>query len=136
MFLRARARVRRRLQIFFIVFIHVPVAISNVQINSSSQRCRVPECEELLRHLLVLNPERRYGFREIVSHKWMTNGADDVEFIRLMDESQDVARDIIDRPLDVGVLQHMKRLGMDISQVTSVSTHDWRFISKRRPRGD
>jgi hypothetical protein len=81
-----------------------------------------PECEHLIRHLLVVNPARRYGFREIVSHKWLAAaGADDAEFIRLMDESQDVARDVIDRPLEVGVLQHMKHLGMDVDQVTCVS---------------
>jgi serine/threonine-protein kinase SIK3 len=41
-----------------------------------SGKFRIPffmsqECEHLIRHMLVVEPERRYGLRQIVNHKWI-----------------------------------------------------------------
>ena len=70
----------------------------------------------------MLDPTRRYDFDKIVSHRWMTDGSSDFEFKRLMEDSQEIAHDFIERPLDGDVLARMKCMGMDPDQVKQVSS--------------
>ncbi|KAK3913599.1 Serine/threonine-protein kinase SIK3 [Frankliniella fusca] len=47
--------------------------------NVISGRFRIPffmsmDCENLIKHMLVLEPEKRYSIKQIFRHKWMTEG--------------------------------------------------------------
>lgn len=42
--------------------------------------CLLSECETLIRHMLVIDPVRRAGMREIITHKWMKMDGPDEEF--------------------------------------------------------
>ena len=43
----------------------------------------VPDCEYLIRHMLVLEPSRRLSMEQINKNKWMRQGDPDPEFDRV-----------------------------------------------------
>ncbi len=47
----------------------------------------VAECETLIRHMLVIDPAKRLGMRDIITHKWMKMDGEDEEFNKLIQVS-------------------------------------------------
>ena len=44
----------------------------NGEHRAASRWCRnVTDCEQLIRHMLVVDPERRLSIKQILHHRWM-----------------------------------------------------------------
>ena len=78
----------------------------------------VSECEDLIRHMLLIDPERRLAMRDVINHKWMRMRGEDVEFERLIATSLDAVD--YDEVLNELVLQHMETLGIERQQTVEV----------------
>lgn len=46
----------------------------------------VSECEQLVRKMLLVNPEKRYTMHQVCKHKWMTMSGTDEVFESLVEE--------------------------------------------------
>lgn len=77
------------------------------------------ECETLIRHMLLIDPERRLSMREIIAHKWMRLGGDEEEFERLIENSLS-NRDNENQVLNEMVVQHMESLNFERDQTIEV----------------
>ena len=84
--------------------------------------CVNPECEDLIRRLLCIDPAKRITIPEIVSHRWMKVGGDDPEFNKLIAESM-LPSDMEDSNLNQLILDHMTSLGLDRNKIIAVCVH-------------
>ncbi|XP_034233875.1 serine/threonine-protein kinase SIK3-like isoform X2 [Thrips palmi] len=81
------------------------------------------DCENLIRNMLVLEPERRYSIRQILRHKWMTEGHP---------PSVPPCEPIVDldpepEPLNKLVMEHMLQLPGLTSEMILQSIQERRF---------
>uniref|UniRef100_H3B4Y8 non-specific serine/threonine protein kinase n=1 Tax=Latimeria chalumnae TaxID=7897 RepID=H3B4Y8_LATCH len=92
--------------------------LQNLRARVLSGKFRIPffmstECEQLIRHMLVLDPSRRLSMEQICKHKWMKLGDPDPEFDRLIVECQHVKVERQVEPLNEKVLMAMVEMGLD-----------------------
>ena len=80
----------------------------------------IAECLDLLRHILVIDPKRRYTIPDIVAHKWVKADDDDPDFSRLIRDSLNACDVNNDRELNDTVLHHMGVLGCDQDETIKV----------------
>ncbi|KAF5921198.1 hypothetical protein HPG69_018598 [Diceros bicornis minor] len=73
----------------------------------------VAECEHLIRHMLVLDPNKRLSMEQICKHKWMKLGDTDPNFDRLIAECQQLKEERQMDPLNEDVLLAMEDMGLD-----------------------
>ncbi|KAB0406189.1 hypothetical protein E2I00_011407 [Balaenoptera physalus] len=73
----------------------------------------VAECEHLIRHMLVLDPNKRLSMEQICKHKWMKLGDADPSFDRLIAECQQLKEERQMDPLNEDVLLAMEDMGLD-----------------------
>ncbi|KAF3823610.1 hypothetical protein GH733_007078 [Mirounga leonina] len=73
----------------------------------------VAECEHLIRHMLVLDPNKRLSMEQICKHKWMKLGDADPNFDRLIAECQQLKEERQIDPLNEDVLLAMEDMGLD-----------------------
>ncbi|KAK2497800.1 hypothetical protein MC885_000452 [Smutsia gigantea] len=83
-----------------------------------SGKFRIPffmstECEHLIRHMLVLDPNKRLSMEQICKHKWMKLGDTDPSFDRLIAECQQLKEERQMDPLNEEVLLAMEDMGLD-----------------------
>ncbi|KAI5282584.1 serine/threonine-protein kinase SIK3 isoform X1 [Manis pentadactyla] len=83
-----------------------------------SGKFRIPffmstECEHLIRHMLVLDPNKRLSMEQICKHKWMKLGDTDPTFDRLIAECQQLKEERQMDPLNEEVLLAMEDMGLD-----------------------
>ncbi|XP_030773277.1 LOW QUALITY PROTEIN: serine/threonine-protein kinase SIK3 [Rhinopithecus roxellana] len=74
------------------------------------------ECEHLIRHMLVLDPNKRLSMEQICKHKWMKLGDADPNFDRLIAECQQLKEERQVDPLNEDVLLAMEDMGLDKEQ--------------------
>ena len=79
----------------------------------------IAECEDLLRHMLIINPNKRISIQEIINHRWLREGEPDDEFNELVGESLNATANDAEVFNDT-VLCHMNSLGLDIEEVKEV----------------
>lgn len=92
--------------------------LQSLRTSVLSGKFRVPyfmttECEQLIRQMLVVDPEKRWSIRQVVQHRWMRMGTPYPEFERLMEASQPGGPPPVPSPhdsLDPVVVQHMLQL--------------------------
>ena len=82
------------------------------------------ECEDLIRHMLVVEPSRRLSMRDIVCHRWMALAGEDQQFDCLVQQSLDTLDNDNDNCLNELVLHHMKQLGIDREKTVEVMKDD------------
>ncbi|KAK7800286.1 hypothetical protein U0070_017432 [Myodes glareolus] len=73
----------------------------------------VAECEHLIRHMLVLDPNKRLSMEQICRHKWMKLGDADPNFERLIAECQQLKEERQTDALNDDVLMAMEDMGLD-----------------------
>uniref|UniRef100_A0A2I3SAF3 non-specific serine/threonine protein kinase n=1 Tax=Pan troglodytes TaxID=9598 RepID=A0A2I3SAF3_PANTR len=76
----------------------------------------IAECEHLIRHMLVLDPNKRLSMEQICKHKWMKLGDADPNFDRLIAECQQLKEERQVDPLNEDVLLAMEDMGLDKEQ--------------------
>uniref|UniRef100_A0A8C9HJ84 non-specific serine/threonine protein kinase n=1 Tax=Piliocolobus tephrosceles TaxID=591936 RepID=A0A8C9HJ84_9PRIM len=77
---------------------------------------KIAECEHLIRHMLVLDPNKRLSMEQICKHKWMKLGDADPNFDRLIAECQQLKEERQVDPLNEDVLLAMEDMGLDKEQ--------------------
>ncbi|EDL25676.1 cDNA sequence BC033915, isoform CRA_b, partial [Mus musculus] len=92
--------------------------LQNLRARVLSGKFRIPffmstECEHLIRHMLVLDPNKRLSMEQICRHKWMKLGDADPNFDRLIAECQQLKEERQSDPLNDDVLLAMEDMGLD-----------------------
>ncbi|KAM9768012.1 serine/threonine-protein kinase SIK3 isoform 4-T4 [Dama dama] len=92
--------------------------LQNLRARVLSGKFRIPffmstECEHLIRHMLVLDPNKRLSMEQICKHKWMKLGDADPNFDRLIAECQQLKEERQMDPLNEDVLLAMEDMGLD-----------------------
>uniref|UniRef100_H0XJS9 Serine/threonine-protein kinase SIK3 n=1 Tax=Otolemur garnettii TaxID=30611 RepID=H0XJS9_OTOGA len=92
--------------------------LQNLRARVLSGKFRIPffmstECEHLIRHMLVLDPNKRLSMEQICRHKWMKLGDADPNFDRLIAECQQLKEDRETDSLNEDVLLAMEDMGLD-----------------------
>ncbi|XP_060035984.1 serine/threonine-protein kinase SIK3 isoform X3 [Erinaceus europaeus] len=92
--------------------------LQNLRARVLSGKFRIPffmstECEHLIRHMLVLDPNKRLSMEQICKHKWMKLGDTDPNFDRLIAECQQLKKERQLEPLNEDVLLAMEDMGLD-----------------------
>uniref|UniRef100_A0A8C2VWY1 non-specific serine/threonine protein kinase n=2 Tax=Chinchilla lanigera TaxID=34839 RepID=A0A8C2VWY1_CHILA len=92
--------------------------LQNLRARVLSGKFRIPffmstECEHLIRHMLVLDPNKRLSMEQICRHKWMKLGDADPNFDRLIAECQQLKEERQTDPLNEDVLLAMEDMGLD-----------------------
>ncbi|KAM5246740.1 serine/threonine-protein kinase SIK3 isoform 4-T4 [Ctenodactylus gundi] len=92
--------------------------LQNLRARVLSGKFRIPffmstECEHLIRHMLVLDPNKRLSMEQICRHKWMKLGDADPNFDRLIAECQQLKEDRHIDTLNEDVLLAMEDMGLD-----------------------
>ncbi|XP_038365413.1 serine/threonine-protein kinase SIK3 isoform X4 [Canis lupus familiaris] len=92
--------------------------LQNLRARVLSGKFRIPffmstECEHLIRHMLVLDPNKRLSMEQICKHKWMKLGDTDPNFDRLITECQQLKEERQIDPLNEDVLLAMEDMGLD-----------------------
>ncbi|XP_023576851.1 serine/threonine-protein kinase SIK3 isoform X3 [Octodon degus] len=92
--------------------------LQNLRARVLSGKFRIPffmstECEHLIRHMLVLDPNKRLSMEQICRHKWMKLGDADPNFDRLIAECQQLKEERQTEPLNEDVLLAMEDMGLD-----------------------
>ncbi|XP_021526836.2 serine/threonine-protein kinase SIK3 isoform X4 [Aotus nancymaae] len=92
--------------------------LQNLRARVLSGKFRIPffmstECEHLIRHMLVLDPNKRLSMEQICKHKWMKLGDADPNFDRLIAECQQLKEERQVDPLNEDVLLAMEDMGLD-----------------------
>ncbi|KAL3221680.1 hypothetical protein MRX96_029301 [Rhipicephalus microplus] len=87
--------------------------LQSLRTSVLSGKFRVPyfmttECEQLIRQMLVVDPDKRWSIRQVVHHRWMRMGTPYPEFDRLMEIP--AATPTTHEKLDPVVVQHMLQL--------------------------
>ncbi|XP_033061387.1 serine/threonine-protein kinase SIK3 isoform X2 [Trachypithecus francoisi] len=95
--------------------------LQNLRARVLSGKFRIPffmstECEHLIRHMLVLDPNKRLSMEQICKHKWMKLGDADPNFDRLIAECQQLKEERQVDPLNEDVLLAMEDMGLDKEQ--------------------
>lgn len=92
-----------------------------------SGKFRIPffmsqECEHLIRHMLVVEPERRYSLKHIAKHKWLMR----YSLINLT-ELNDTLTLVDNKNLDPLVINHMLQIPGLTADLVAQSVHESRF---------
>ncbi|XP_071957572.1 serine/threonine-protein kinase SIK3-like isoform X2 [Antedon mediterranea] len=66
-----------------------------------------PDCENLIRHMLVLDPQKRYTTSQILQHRWIRSGDPDPAFDQMIAEYSKDQIDEVKEELNEKVLHHM-----------------------------
>lgn len=98
-----------------------------------SGKFRIPffmsqECEHLIRHMLVTEPERRYTLKQIAKHRWLTR-------YNLVDSTEQndtlISKQFKDtKNLDTVVVNHMLQIGAETdltADTIAESVHEKRY---------
>ncbi|KAM7315336.1 serine/threonine-protein kinase SIK3 [Ixodes scapularis] len=107
--------------------------LQSLRTSVLSGKFRVPyfmttECEQLIRQMLVVDPEKRWTVRQVVQHKWMRQGAPYPEFERLMERCGKAPSASEDGEMvDAIVLQHMLQLPHITREQIEQSVQEKRF---------
>ncbi|XP_064470778.1 serine/threonine-protein kinase SIK3-like isoform X2 [Ornithodoros turicata] len=108
--------------------------LQSLRANVLSGRFRVPyfmttECEQLIRQMLVVDPEKRFSIRQIVHHKWMqaNSTSNDTCLCDSCDNSPEATPLEESEALDNIVLQHMLQLPQLTAEQIEQSVQERRF---------
>ncbi|XP_072033828.1 serine/threonine-protein kinase SIK3-like isoform X2 [Amphiura filiformis] len=74
------------------------------------------DCEQLIRHMLVLDPVRRYNTEQILNHPWTKMGEPDPAFDHMMEEynNQSLENGEDDDPINEAIVQQIENIGLDL----------------------
>ena len=93
------------------------------EINWQSQKTfYFSECEDLLRHMLEIDPNKRIKMSDIVQHRWLQQGERDEDYDGLIHESLNTNTTESAVFID-SVLTHMETLGLQVDEVKKVLVH-------------
>lgn len=78
------------------------------------------DCENLIRHMLVVEPERRYTLKQIAKHRWMSEWSNVIDDARAATMNEPTN-------LDTVVMEHMLKLPGLTADMIAQSVHEGRF---------
>uniref|UniRef100_A0A8C4QNY0 non-specific serine/threonine protein kinase n=1 Tax=Eptatretus burgeri TaxID=7764 RepID=A0A8C4QNY0_EPTBU len=92
--------------------------LQNLRARVLSGKFRIPyfmstECEHLIRHMLVLEPSKRFTMNQICKHKWLKGGEADEEFDKFLLRRDVTSVEPEREELDERVLLYMEEMGFD-----------------------
>jgi serine/threonine-protein kinase SIK3 len=92
-----------------------------------SGKFRIPffmsqECEHLLRHMLVVEPEKRFTLKQIAKHKWLTH----YDLMSVL-EANVIGNALAEKILDTNVVNHMLQIPGLTAETIAQSIHESRF---------
>ncbi|XP_013793398.2 serine/threonine-protein kinase SIK3-like, partial [Limulus polyphemus] len=80
------------------------------------------ECEHLIRHMLIVDPQKRFTIQQIIEHKWMQQGGPYPEFETLIEQQKMGVLDESE-PVNELIIEHMLQLpGVSSEQIAKVIT--------------
>lgn len=93
------------------------------------------DCEHLIRHMLVVEADKRFSIKQIKSHRWMSSVCDmnmsidtnDVNQLNNMESDIDIGSPILPVTLDTTVMNHMLQLPGLTADMIAQSVHENRF---------
>lgn len=90
------------------------------------------DCEHLIRHMLVVEPERRYSLKQIANHKWMSQWASTIDVgcsNRTTPTTPLIGSTINNEPINLNstVMTHMLHLPGLTADMIAQSVHESRF---------
>jgi serine/threonine-protein kinase SIK3 len=94
-----------------------------------SGKFRIPffmsqECEHLIRHMLVVEPDRRYSLKHIAKHRWLTR----YNLINLTELNDALTNTQMDtKNLDTIVINHMLQIPGLTADLIAQSVHEARY---------
>ncbi|XP_070501371.1 uncharacterized protein Sik3 isoform X2 [Chironomus tepperi] len=93
-----------------------------------SGKFRIPffmsqECEHLIRHMLVVEPERRYSLKQIAKHRWLTR----YNLINLTELNDTLTTQMDTKNLDTIVINHMLQIPGLTADLIAQSVHESRY---------
>lgn len=80
-----------------------------------------PACQDLIRHMLVPDPTKRYNIGQIVSHPWVVSGGYKPPDLRTITPKMGLSSKT---PIDMEVLKKMEELGFEKSAVLKSLLND------------
>ncbi len=73
------------------------------------------DCYHLIRHMLVLDPSRRYSTKQILNHRWTKSGEPDPAFDQMMEEYDNQSLvDEEEEPINEAIVQQIVNLGLEL----------------------
>ncbi|GAB6027427.1 hypothetical protein CHUAL_001693 [Chamberlinius hualienensis] len=70
------------------------------------------DCEHLIRHMLVVDPDKRVNIQQVLKHKWILMGGEDAEFDQVLNEYNYNNEE--EELINQGIVDHMLKLqGME-----------------------
>ncbi|XP_022250689.1 serine/threonine-protein kinase SIK3-like isoform X2 [Limulus polyphemus] len=80
-----------------------------------SGKFRIPyfmssECEQLIRRMLVVDPEKRLSVCHILQDKWILQGGPDLEFEEMVDQYSRMSFNEEEKPVNELIIEHMLQL--------------------------
>lgn len=93
-----------------------------------SGKFRIPffmsqECEHLIRHMLVVEPDRRFSLKIIAKHKWLTG----YNLINLTELNDTLTSQMDTMNLDAEVINHMLQIPNLTADLVAQSVHELRY---------
>ncbi|CRK86177.1 CLUMA_CG000076, isoform A [Clunio marinus] len=93
-----------------------------------SGKFRIPffmsqECENLIRHMLVVEPERRFSLKQIANHKWLAR----YNLINITELNESLTSQIDKRNLDTMVINRMLEIPGLTTDLIAQSVHEARY---------
>ncbi|XP_065559798.1 serine/threonine-protein kinase SIK3-like isoform X2 [Artemia franciscana] len=88
------------------------ITLHDLKKKVTAGKFRIPyfmstECENLLKHMLVVNPEKRISLSHMVQHKWMIGKAEEVAKYHL---EMEASQEPVQEPINEHVIEHMMQL--------------------------
>ena len=85
--------------------------------------CRsVSDCENLIRHMLIVDPAKRVDVHGIITHRWMEVTGDDPGFEHTVSEYNRPDPSLDLKPVNLQILQYLEDLGFDKDRTVKVLT--------------
>lgn len=81
------------------------------------------ECEHLIRHMLVVEPERRFNLKLIAKHRWLTR----YNLINLTELNDALTTQLDTQNLDTTVINHMLQIPGLTADLIAQSVHESRY---------
>ncbi|XP_041373272.1 serine/threonine-protein kinase SIK3-like isoform X2 [Gigantopelta aegis] len=83
-----------------------------------SGKFRIPffmstDCENLIRHMLIVDPVKRLCVDSIIKHKWMNVSGEDPEFEQIISEYNRPETNCDSKSINLQILQYLEDLGFD-----------------------
>lgn len=82
------------------------------------------DCEDLIRHMLVLDPVKRFSTKHVFSHRWTKDCEPDPKFEQMLTEYERIAgspEQLMESTLNEQIIHNMVSLGIERESIIQVN---------------